>query len=80
MQTAGTLPNYETQRNNRRASIAQWRENLIDLNIVVFDCRQELDAAVDQLRAAVRERDRAADMLDSLMTMQTHYDGAEVTG
>lgn len=35
------------------------RDSVIDLDIVVDDARRALDAAIDDYRAAVRERDEA---------------------
>jgi hypothetical protein len=51
------------------AQIASWRENLLDLDIVVDDCRRDVDRAVEDLRAAVKERDRAALHLAHLIAM-----------
>lgn len=51
----------------QRAQIARWRENVIDLDVVVDDRRQDLDRAADALRNAVRERDRAAAHLQHLI-------------
>lgn len=45
-------------RSHALAELARARDNVIDLDIVVDDCRRELEAAVKRLQDAVRERDR----------------------
>jgi hypothetical protein len=52
-----------------RASIAQWRDIVLDREIVVDDCRRTLDRDVDAFRVAVRERDRAAIHLAHLIDL-----------
>jgi len=54
--------------------VAQCRENLMDLDIVVDDARRELDSALDHLdharetfRAAVTARDAEAQLLADLI-------------
>jgi hypothetical protein len=42
-----------------RVSIGRWRDELIDLDTAVDDARRHVNAAVEQLQTAVRERDRA---------------------
>jgi predicted sulfurtransferase len=49
------------------AAVARWRENLIDLDVVVEDARQRVEAALAEWRDAVRERDRAAAHLAHLV-------------
>jgi hypothetical protein len=48
-------------------AIDVWRENLIDLDIQVVDARHVVDAALEHLREAVRERDAAARHLAGLV-------------
>ncbi|MEP7308203.1 MAG: hypothetical protein ABJA98_22085 [Acidobacteriota bacterium] len=52
-----------------RTAIATWRGNLIDLDIVCDDKRQAVEQRVEELRLAVRERDRAAKHLEYLIEM-----------
>ena len=49
------------------AAIARWRENLIDLDVVVDDKRRLVEDALDELRVALRERNRAARHLAHLV-------------
>lgn len=44
----------------QQRAIAQLRDSLIDLDIVVDDARQELMAAIERTGNAVRERDAVA--------------------
>jgi hypothetical protein len=49
------------------AAIDRARDGVIDADIIVDDARAELERAVDALRAAVRERDRAIQHLCHLI-------------
>jgi len=57
----------KTTQHDLVPEIARWRENLLDFELVVDDKRQAIDRALDELRAAVRERDRAAAHLQHLV-------------
>jgi hypothetical protein len=50
-----------------RAALRRAEDNLIDLDVVVDDCRREVARALEALRAAVRERNRAAGHLADLV-------------
>jgi hypothetical protein len=76
--TVRTLPNRGTRR-NLRAEIAQWRENVLDLDTAVDDCRRTVDAAVDAFRVAVRERDCAAAHLARLIDWHEELESISVT-
>jgi hypothetical protein len=52
-----------------REAIVRWRENVLDLDLVVDDKRTAVDLAIDELRTAVRERDRAAVHLAHLIAL-----------
>jgi hypothetical protein len=52
-----------------RRSLARFRENMIDCEIAVDDARQAVDAAVEHLRIAVCERDRAVRHLQDLESL-----------
>jgi hypothetical protein len=62
------------------ASIERWRDNLIDLETLVDDKRQAVDREIDGLRVAVRERDRAARHLASLVEWFGRSDRPDVVG
>ena len=42
------------------ADIARWRDNLLDLDIVVDDCRRSAHSTPEDLAHALEERNRAA--------------------
>jgi hypothetical protein len=44
---------------DRELANERLRDSVIDLDIVVDDARRDVDAALDRLRAAVRDRDAA---------------------
>ncbi len=66
--TRGILLTGSTRR-KLRAAIRVWRGNVLDAEIVVDDARRAVDGAGDALRAAVRERDRAARQLAHLVAL-----------
>ena len=66
--TERSLPKHTARRNQRRV-IEQWRNNLLDLEATVDVARIAVDRAVDDLRAAVRERDRAVAHLQNLLEL-----------
>lgn len=41
------------------AALLRAQDNVIDLDLVVDDCRRDVDGALGALRTAVRERERA---------------------
>ena len=50
-------------------SIARWRENLIDSEIVVSDACRDLHTSRDRFRVAERECNRIADHLAQLIAL-----------
>jgi hypothetical protein len=77
----GTEVFHRTNDNDKRAAdlvvhIARVRDGLIDADILVDDRRRDVDASVDALRVAVRERDRAAAYLAYLIEL--HNEIADV--
>jgi outer membrane protein TolC len=48
-------------------AIAMWRDRLIAADLAVDAARTDVDATVERLQAAVRERDRAAEHLAHLL-------------
>jgi hypothetical protein len=57
--------------------IQVWRENVIDLDIVVDDKRRDLSRVLLELREAVGERDRAAAHLGHLIDAALHSCAAQ---
>lgn len=57
-----TITNHETpyERENRRRFIVQLRENLLDADIVVDDCRSDVTRSIEALELAIAARDSAA--------------------
>jgi hypothetical protein len=51
------------ERDSDRQRIARLTQNLIDLDTVVDDCRADMQAAQDRLRAAEHRRNVAAHLL-----------------
>ena len=51
------------------AQVRLWRENVLDLDVLVDDKRAAASLAVYELREAVRERDRAAVHLAHLIDL-----------
>jgi hypothetical protein len=64
--TRSTVSKIQTRRQLREA-IERWRNNVIDLDVLVDDKRLALNRAVDELRVAVRERDRGTEHLARLI-------------
>lgn len=60
-------PSIYHDRDLDRQLLIRRKEHLIDADIVVDDCRREVDAAVHRLRAAVAARDQAAGRLAALV-------------
>ena len=72
METASSLQHITHARPERTIAtvtghIERWRDNVIDLDRLVDDRRADVVSAVEALRAAVRERDRAACHLAHLL-------------
>lgn len=57
------------------AAIAQWRDNVIDLDTAVDDKEAAVMCAVDELRAAVHERHRGAAQLHQLIDLALNREG-----
>jgi hypothetical protein len=73
------LPNRRVRR-KLRASIDVWRNNLIDFHVEVDDKRRAVDQALDELRIAVAERDRAALHLAQLIGWRDELEGVASFG
>lgn len=51
------------------ANLRHWRDAIVDYELLVDDCRQDVDRAVEALQLAVWERDRAAHHLAELLAL-----------
>jgi hypothetical protein len=72
METASSLQHITHARPERTIAtvtghIERWRDNVLDLDILVDDRRADVVSAVEALRAAVRVRDRAVCHLEHLL-------------
>jgi hypothetical protein len=60
MKRVSNLPHEVVEREHRRAVITRLRDHLIDWDLHVDDARRDMERAIQNLRSAVRERDRFA--------------------